>query len=40
MSCAYSMYHRYEKYKQNFAYKTGRNGKGHLVGLGMEGVSI
>jgi hypothetical protein len=32
------MHQRYEKCVQNFGCKTGRNGKGHLVGLGVAGL--
>jgi hypothetical protein len=34
------MHQRYEKCIQNFGYKTERNGKGHLVGLGVAGVTV
>lgn len=40
MSGAYSMHQRYEKCIQNFGCKTGRNAKGHLVGLGVAGVTV
>ena len=40
MSGAYSMHQRYEKCIQNFGCKTGSNGKGHSVGLGVAGVTV
>jgi hypothetical protein len=40
MSGAYSMHQRYEKCIQNFDYRTGRNGKGNLVGLGVAGITV